>query len=109
MNTLNQHLLTRLRQIRNKPSRAYVSGFPGVDVKFRPETLVGFHDGDELLDIAAVAKRLGIPKGTVYELTRHRSRIHGDPLPHFKVGRRLKFNWSKVVGWLDELEKAGAR
>lgn len=68
----------------------------------------GFQPDDELLDIAELAARLKVPKGTIYELCRNRSRIHGKALPHFKVGRRLKFTWSSVCAWLTELEKAGA-
>lgn len=66
--------------------------------------------GDELLDIIQVAARLGVPKSTVYELTRNRASLnHSHPLPCFKVGRRLKFNWTAVLAWLTDLEKAGAR
>lgn len=69
-----------------------------------------FAGGDELLDITQVALRLGLPKSTVYELTRKRAHIKNDhPLPCFKVGRRLKFNWTTVMAWLTQLEKeAGA-
>ena len=68
-----------------------------------------FVASDELLDISQVAARLGVPKSTVYELTRHRAHVrHSHPLPCFKVGRRLKFNWSAVVQWIDTLEKGGA-
>jgi|ERR1019366_504663 excisionase family DNA binding protein len=71
---------------------------------------VNFAPSDELLDITQVATRLGIPKSTVYELTRHRASVrHDHPLPCFKVGRRLKFNWTAVLAWLTELEKAGIR
>jgi excisionase family DNA binding protein len=65
---------------------------------------------DELLDITEVAMRLGVPRSTVYELTRSRAHVrHSHPLPAFKVGRRLKFRWSTVVAWLAELEKLGVR
>ncbi len=69
-----------------------------------------FVASDELLDISQVAQRLGLPKSTVYELTRERAHVrHVHPLPTFKVGRRLKFNWSAVIAWLDTLEKEGVR
>ena len=65
---------------------------------------------DELLGVDEVAQRLGVPKGTVYELTRQRANVRGHiPLPHFKVGKRLKFNWTAVVNWLDTLEKGDSR
>jgi excisionase family DNA binding protein len=67
-----------------------------------------FVASDELLDITQVAARLGVPRSTIYELTRNRAHVrHSHPLPCFKVGRRLKFNWSSVVAWLDTLEKEG--
>jgi excisionase family DNA binding protein len=73
------------------------------------ESAVNFAPSDELLDVAQVAQRLGLPKSTIYELTRNRAHVrHDHPLPSFKVGRRLKFNWTAVIGWLTELEKAGA-
>ena len=69
-----------------------------------------FAPTDELLDINQVAARLGVPKSTVYELTRHRAHVrHDNPLPAFKVGRRLKFNWTKVMAWLTALEEGGVR
>jgi len=73
------------------------------------ESARNFAPTDELLDVAQVAQRLGLPKSTLYELTRQRAHINSHPLPCFKLGRRLKFNWSSVVAWLDALEKeAGA-
>ena len=67
-----------------------------------------FAPSDELLDIRQIAARLGIPKSTVYELTRARGTVrHSHPLPHFKIGRRLRFNWSRVLDWITELEKEG--
>jgi excisionase family DNA binding protein len=68
-----------------------------------------FAPTDELLSVDQVAERLGVPKGTVYELTRQRANVRGVPLPHFKIGKRLKFNWSAVVTWVDGLEKGGTQ
>src|SRR5215470_6962376 len=68
----------------------------------------GFAPTDELLGINEVALRLQVPKSTIYELCRHRGRIQGKQLPHFKIGRLLKFRWSAVCEWMTELEKAGA-
>ena len=68
----------------------------------------GFAPTDELLGITEVALRLQVPKSTIYELCRRRSRIEGKQLPHFKIGRLLKFRWSAVCEWMTELEKAGA-
>jgi excisionase family DNA binding protein len=108
---IQQQLLDRWAQIRNE---VICTGAVGsYRFKVRRRDLLGptgMQAGDELLGIAEVAQRLGVPKSTVYELTRHRAHVrHDHPLPCFKVGRRLKFNWSTVIAWLDTLEKEGAR
>jgi excisionase family DNA binding protein len=69
----------------------------------------GFAPSDELLDIDQLAQRLQVPKSTIYELCRHRSRIKGTQLPAFKIGRRLKFRWSAVCEWITTLEKEAQR
>jgi|SRR5215469_6459429 len=69
----------------------------------------GFAPTDELLGINEVALRLHVPKSTIYELCRHRSRIEGKQLPHFKIGRLLKFRWSAVCEWMTALEKEAAQ
>jgi excisionase family DNA binding protein len=69
----------------------------------------GFAPADELLDITQLAERLQVPKSTIYELCRHRSRIKGTQLPAFKIGRRLKFRWSAVCDWISTLEKEAQR
>jgi len=78
---------------------------PILKAEYDGPTLVNFDSSDELLGVDEVAQRLGVPKGTVYELTRHRANVRGVPLPHFKIGKRLKFNWSAVVNWIDSIEK----
>jgi hypothetical protein len=77
--------------------------------KFAPGTLTLYQDGDELLSLDELAARLKISKTTAYGLTRHRAKVrNANPLPCFKVGKELRFNWSAVVQWLDQLEKGGA-
>lgn len=112
---ITEQLIDRWQQIKNEVKNEVISvGAVGSHrFEVRRKDLVGptlMRMGDELLDITQVSQRLGVPKSTVYELTRNRGRVrHDHPLPSFKVGRRLKFNWSTVVAWLDTLEKEGAR
>lgn len=107
-----QSLLDRWNQIRSEVVSVGMVGSQKYLVRrgalLRRPT--GMQAGDELLDVTEIASRLGVPKSTVYELTRHRASVrHAHPLPCFKIGRRLKFNWTAVIAWLSELEKAGAR
>jgi excisionase family DNA binding protein len=104
-------LLDRFQQIKKEVVSTGMVGTQKFNVT-RADLLgpTAMQASDELLDITQVAARLGIPKSTVYELTRSRAHIkHEHPLPAFKVGRRLKFNWTAVISWLDTLEKEGIR
>lgn len=67
---------------------------------------MGYKEGDELLSLDELAQRLKISKTTAYGLTRHRAKVRSaQPLPFFKIGKELRFNWSAVVEWLNALEK----
>jgi len=60
----------------------------------------------EILTPQQVAERLQLPESWVYEQTRNRASIRiPDPLPHMKVGRYLRFNWSDVLAWLDRQKR----
>lgn len=68
----------------------------------------GYREGDELLSLDELAARLKISTTTAYGLTRRRAKVRSaNPLPCFKVGKELRFNWTAVVQWLDALEKGG--
>lgn len=54
----------------------------------------------QILGVAEVADRLGVPVSSVYERTRFRGSSDQAPLPHRKVGRYLKFLASEVDAWL---------
>lgn len=51
---------------------------------------------EPLVDVATVARLLGVPKSWVYE----RAKQYG--LPHVFVGRYLRFRLSEVQEWMDE-------
>jgi excisionase family DNA binding protein len=57
---------------------------------------------DELLTVSEVAAALKVPVSWVYERTR-RSGI--DRIPHFKLGKYLRFRWTTVREWLENLKQ----
>jgi excisionase family DNA binding protein len=63
---------------------------------------------DELLTIDELAARLKVQRQTIYSLTRNRAKIDPHPIPHFKIGRVLRFRWSAVAEWLTRLEQVKA-
>ncbi len=55
---------------------------------------------DELLTVSEVAAALKAPVSWVYERTR---RSGTDRIPHFKLGKYLRFRWTTVHEWLENL------
>jgi len=49
-----------------------------------------------LLNLEEVAKYLGVTINTLYSWT------HQKFIPHFKIGRLLKFDEEEIEAWLDE-------
>lgn len=60
-----------------------------VSVSLKPE---------DILTPEELAARLKVRKTWVYEQTRSRSR---NPLPRLNMGKYLRFDWTKVVEWLN--------
>ena len=52
-----------------------------------------------LKGIKAIAKKLDVPKSWVY------SRTRTGEIPHYKVGKYVKFNESEVMRWIKERQK----
>lgn len=50
---------------------------------------------EPLVDVATVARFLGVPSSWVYERSKH----YG--MPHHFVGRYLRFRLSEVQDWMD--------
>lgn len=50
-------------------------------------------DPKDILTPDELADRLKTSRGWVFEMTRQRQR---NPIPHYKVGRYLRFNWQDV-------------
>jgi excisionase family DNA binding protein len=57
---------------------------------------------EDILTPEELAARLKVPKSWVYEKTRFRNWVRGDPLPSLRLGRYIRFDWTKVVEWLTE-------
>jgi predicted DNA-binding transcriptional regulator AlpA len=60
----------------------------------------------QVLGVAQVAERLGIPKSSVYEMTRFRGSKGQPPIPCRRIGRYLKFLSTDVDKWLVALPLA---
>ena len=56
----------------------------------------------KLLTVAEVASNLRVPVSWVYERTR---RSGTDQIPHFKLGKYLRFHWSAVQKWLENMKR----
>lgn len=67
--------------------------------------LVSIADSDPVYDIKQVASRLGTNERHVRALIRQTR----NPLPHFKLGRKLRFRESELSAWVDSGPSASAR
>jgi excisionase family DNA binding protein len=56
---------------------------------------------EDILTPEELAARLKVPKSWVYEKTRSRGR-NQNPLPCLRLGRYIRFDWTKVVEWLTQ-------
>jgi len=55
---------------------------------------------DDLLTVTEVAQLLKVPVSWVYERTRRRG---FDRIPHFKLGKYLRFSEREVAAWLQKV------
>jgi excisionase family DNA binding protein len=58
-------------------------------------------DRDRILNIVEVAKLLRVPVSWVYERARRRS---FDRIPHFKLGKYLRFSEKEILNWLERIK-----
>ena len=56
---------------------------------------------DRILNIVEVAKLLRVPVSWVYERARRRS---FDRIPHFKLGKYLRFSEKEILNWLERIK-----
>lgn len=55
---------------------------------------------EDILTPEELAARLKVRKSWVYEHTR--SRTGREPLPRLNTGRYLRFDWARIVEWLNQ-------
>ena len=55
---------------------------------------------EPFVDVGAIASLLQVPRSWVYENAKHGT------LPHYRVGRYLRFKTSEVVAWVGEQRAA---
>ncbi|HVM35417.1 MAG TPA: helix-turn-helix domain-containing protein [Actinomycetota bacterium] len=72
-------------------------GSTGTRVHGRPDN-VG-NGGDDIVSVDEVARRLGVPKTTLYGW-----RYKGVGPRSHRVGKHLRYRWNDVLEWLDGLE-----
>lgn len=54
---------------------------------------------DDVVTVDEVARRLDVPKATLYGW-----RYKGKGPPGHRVGKHLRYRWSDVLAWLDDLD-----
>jgi hypothetical protein len=59
-------------------------------------------DPDMILTLGELAQRLKVSPRWVYEKSRRRCQ---NPLPCIRIGRYLRFDWTRVSAWLREQER----
>jgi excisionase family DNA binding protein len=61
----------------------------------------------DIFDVDQLAAFLRVTRNTVFGLTRQRTKLSGDPvIPHFRIGRELRFRRESVLTWLAAKEEA---
>ena len=58
----------------------------------------------EFLTVRELGQRLKVPASWVYDQVRCQS----DPLPHYKMGKYLRFRWSEVSAWIERRHRSNA-
>lgn len=53
----------------------------------------------KLLTVEELARFLHVPKSWIYD------RTYRDEIPHFKIGKLLRFDLEKIEEWLKEKER----
>ena len=58
-------------------------------------------DNLQVIDSTELAKRLNVPESWVRSRTNRKRTV--DPIPHYKLGRYIRFNWgsAELLDWLN--------
>lgn len=76
-----------------KPTTKAVSTMPAPSVAPISQPM----EAENILTKEELASRLKVSSRVVYNMTRTRSQ---SPIPFFRAGKELRFNWSVVSAWL---------
>ena len=69
-----------------------------------PEFVNFSADPSDILTPGELAERLKVKPAWVYEQTRRRGKVRGQPrIPFRKIGKHLRFSWPDVVKWIESL------
>ena len=63
----------------------------------RTERVIDLRDPGDVITIDEVARRLDIPKKTLYQW-----RYKGTGPRSHRLGRHVRYRWSEVLAWFDE-------
>lgn len=62
-----------------------------------------------ILTLKEAAKFLKLKPGQLYEQTRERTRARQEhPVPHFRIGKHLRFRQPDLEAWVEKLAKEAA-
>jgi excisionase family DNA binding protein len=62
-------------------------------------------DPSSVLTLDEVAARLRVSRRAIYEKTRKRC---ANPIPSFRVGKAIRFNWFDVSRWIEQNKRGAA-
>ena len=62
----------------------------------RTQRVIDLRDAHDVISIEEVARRLDIPKSTLYQW-----RYKGTGPRSHRIGKHLRYRWSDVLNWLD--------
>lgn len=62
---------------------------------------------EDILTPEELAARLKVSKSWAYEQTRSRRWARGDSIPCLRIGKYVRFDWTKVVEWLTDPKRNG--
>jgi excisionase family DNA binding protein len=63
-----------------------------------------------VLYLTQAAELLGMPSKQLYELTRRRAQVRmAQPIPFFRIGRRVTFTRAALEAWIQALQSGGTR
>jgi excisionase family DNA binding protein len=59
--------------------------------------------GDTIFDVESLAQYITVKEQWIYE------KVHNNEIPHYKVGKYLRFRKSKIDEWLKKMERGNGK